>query len=55
VAEDPAYSEVKEQLAAQLIEQLEITGDPRIIGGADLFDQVPYLGQSPVHPSYIPE
>jgi len=55
VAGDPAYSEVKELLSAQLMEQLEITGDPRAIGGAELFDQVPYLGQSPKHPSYLQE
>ncbi len=55
VAEDPDYTEVKSELSALLLEQLEITRDPRVVGGADLFDQVPYLGQGPRHPSYKPE
>jgi len=52
LAGDPAYAEIREQLAGQLMEQLEITGDPRVVGGAELFDQVPYLGHGPLHPSY---
>jgi arylsulfatase A-like enzyme len=55
LAEDPAYAEVKEKLAAQLLEQLEISGDPRVVGGAGLFDKVPYLGHGPRHPSYRPQ
>jgi N-sulfoglucosamine sulfohydrolase len=55
LAKDPNYAEVKGELSALLMEQLEITGDPRVVGGAELFDQVPYLGQGPTHPSYKPD
>ena len=55
VAADPAYAEIREALAAQLMEQLVATGDPRASGGGDEFDRVPYLGQGPRHPSYRPE
>ena len=52
---DPGYAEIKEKLSAQLLEQLKITEDPRVIGGGELFDKVPYLGQGPRHPSHKPE
>jgi len=55
LAEDPAYAQVKEELAARLMEQLLATGDPRATGSGDEFDAVPYLGQGPRHPSYKPE
>jgi hypothetical protein len=54
LAEDPGYADIKQKLAAQLMEQLQLTGDPRVVGGAELFDQVPYLGNGPMHPSYQP-
>jgi N-sulfoglucosamine sulfohydrolase len=54
LAGDPDYAKVRESMAAILMEQLELTGDPRVIGGAEAFDQVPYLGQGPRHPSYNP-
>lgn len=52
LADDPEYSAIKEELSSLLLDQLEITGDPRVLGGGDAFDQVPYLGQGPRHPSY---
>jgi len=52
VAEDPAYAEIKEQLSAQLMEQLMATGDPRAHGGGEEFDSIPFLGNGPRHPSY---
>ncbi len=55
VAEDPAYAEIKEKLSAQLMAQLLATEDPRAIGGGDDFDEVPYLGHGPRHPSYQPK
>jgi N-sulfoglucosamine sulfohydrolase len=55
LAYDPAYKDLKEELAAQLMEQLLATGDPRATGGGDEFDRVPYLGMGPRHPSYTPE
>jgi N-sulfoglucosamine sulfohydrolase len=55
LAGDPAYEDVREELSALLMQQLEKTGDPRVTGGAEVFDQVPYLGQGPRHPSYKPE
>lgn len=55
LASEPEYAEIREKLAAQLMEQLEITGDPRVIGGGDEFDEHPYFGSGPRHPSYNPE
>jgi len=55
LARDPAYEEIREKLAAQLMEELERTGDPRVVGGAELFDKHPYLGHGPKHPSYKPD
>jgi len=55
VAGDPAYAAIKEKLSAQLMEQLLATGDPRVTGGGDEFDVVPYLGHGPRHPSFEPE
>jgi N-sulfoglucosamine sulfohydrolase len=54
LAGDPDYAKVREALSGQLMEQLRLTGDPRVIGGAEAFDEVPYLGQGPRHPSYNP-
>jgi N-sulfoglucosamine sulfohydrolase len=55
VADDPAYTKIKEKLSAQLMQQLLATGDPRATGGGDEFDEVPYLGYGPRHPSFKPE
>jgi arylsulfatase A-like enzyme len=52
LAGEPEYEEIKEELAAQLMEQLKLTGDPRVTGGGEAFDRVPYLGLTPRHPSY---
>ncbi|MBT3200114.1 MAG: sulfatase [Phycisphaerales bacterium] len=50
VAADPKYAEIKKTLAAKLMENLKLTGDPRVIGGGDKFDEYPYLGGFPSHP-----
>ena len=55
LAGNPEYEAIREQLAAVLMEELRRTGDPRVVGGAEFFDQVPYLGHGPRHPSYQPE
>jgi arylsulfatase A-like enzyme len=52
LADDPAYASVKAVLAAQLMDQLKRTGDPRAIGQGDQFDEYPYLGGAPKHPSF---
>jgi hypothetical protein len=52
IADDPAYSNIKSELSALLMEQLLATGDPRATGAGDEFDLVPYLGHGPRHPSY---
>ena len=54
LAGDPAYAEIKAELSAQLMKELIATGDPRATGGGDEFDEVPYLGMGPRHPSYKP-
>lgn len=50
VAADPAYAADKEQLWRRLEEQLRATGDPRVVGGGEAFDQFPYLGGAPEFP-----
>ena len=55
LAGSPEVADIKEALSAQLMDQLEKTRDPRVIGGAMLFDTVPYLGMGPRHPSYQPD
>jgi len=55
LAGDPSYADIKEELSARLMEQLLATGDPRATGGGEEFDEVPYLGHGPRHPSYKAE
>jgi len=50
VASDPAYAEIRKKLAAQLMENLKLTGDPRATGGGDKFDKYSYSGGAPKHP-----
>jgi len=50
LAEDPAYAEVKLELAAELGAALKASGDPRVIGGAEAFDGYPYFGGIPTYP-----
>ncbi len=52
LAADPAYASVRTVLAAQLMDQLKRAGDPRAIGQGDQFDEYPYLGGAPKHPSF---
>lgn len=52
VADSPIYAEIKKKLADQLTENLRATDDPRILGGGDYFDNYPYYGGAPKHPSY---
>jgi N-sulfoglucosamine sulfohydrolase len=47
VADNPSYSKVKEELAAQLMAELKATGDPRALGTGDVFDSYPYYGGQP--------
>ncbi len=51
LADDLAYADVKESMSELLIEQLEQTADPRVIGGGDKFDEYPYLGGGPKAPA----
>jgi hypothetical protein len=44
VAEDPAYADAKQKLAAKLKAELKATGDPRVLGKGDAFDDYPYYG-----------
>jgi len=52
LAADPAYADIRKELAEQLMKDLLETGDPRATGGGDEFDEVPYLGYGPRHPSF---
>ena len=51
VADDPEYQATRDRLGERLMEQLRATGDPRATGGGDAFDDYPYLGGAPRHPS----
>jgi arylsulfatase A-like enzyme len=44
VAADPKYADVLKRLSSQLEGELRETGDPRIIGGGEKFDEYPYYG-----------
>jgi len=52
LADNPEYEEIREKLASQLLEQLKLTGDPRVMGQGDQFEEHPYYGSGPRHPSY---
>jgi len=47
VAQRPEYAGVREKLRAALDTHLTATGDPRLVGGAEAFDQYPYYGSRP--------
>lgn len=51
VAADPEYEAIRDELGERLIEALRATGDPRATGDGDAFDEYPYLGGAPRHPS----
>ncbi len=51
VAGDPEYEATRDELGERLMERLRATGDPRATGDGDVFDQYPYLGGAPRHPS----
>ena len=51
VTNEEAYMEVLGDLRLRLAAGLEKSGDPRSRGEGDFFDQVPYLGGGPKHPS----
>lgn len=44
VAADLAYAEAKKKLESSLLAELKATGDPRVLGGGDAFDNYPYYG-----------
>ncbi len=44
VAGRPQYAEVRKALADELMARLTATGDPRALGGGDVFDTYPYYG-----------
>lgn len=44
VADRPQYAEVKNKLAGRLTSELKATGDPRVVGGAEKFDDYIYYG-----------
>jgi hypothetical protein len=44
LAEDPTRAELKESLWGELERQLKETGDPRILGGGQVFDSYEYVG-----------
>ncbi len=51
VAADPSYAQVRAKHSTQLTDLLRTTGDPRVVGGGEKFDQYPYLGGAPQHPA----
>ncbi|REK26768.1 MAG: heparan N-sulfatase [Planctomycetota bacterium] len=55
VAGEMRYADVQRELATRLTAVLKQTGDPRIAGNGDMFDQFEYLGGGPKHPDWKPE
>lgn len=51
-AYDPGFREMRDQLAATLMDDLERTGDPRVAGKGYVFDDYPYFGKGPKHPNW---
>jgi N-sulfoglucosamine sulfohydrolase len=54
VAEEREYAQAKGQLAARLLAELEATGDPRVVGGAERLEAYPYYGGGPMRPGLRP-
>ena len=50
VAADPAYANIKRELAKRLMDELKATGDRRVTGSGDFYDQQEYLGGAPKWP-----
>ena len=46
VADDPDYLSIREQLSEQLLRELRLTLDPRVLGGGDQIDAYPYYGET---------
>jgi N-sulfoglucosamine sulfohydrolase len=47
IAHDSRYDDIKKKLGDQLNAQLKATGDPRVVGGGEKFDEYKYLGGAP--------
>jgi hypothetical protein len=47
VATDPAYAEVVEHLRSALLEELQRTGDPRLVNDGEFFETPPMAGPLP--------
>ena len=43
LADNPSFLEIKEQMNEQLISELKATGDPRLTGDGQTFEQMPYI------------
>jgi len=54
VAEDPAYAKTVKMLDARLMDELKATGDPRVIGGGDVFDEYKRYPSSARSPGRAP-
>lgn len=44
VASDPTYSEMRSQMNARLMNELQRTGDPRVTGGGMTYERPPFAG-----------
>jgi arylsulfatase A-like enzyme len=47
VASDPSYAAIKGMLSRRLMDALDATSDPRVVGGAHAWETQPYLGGAP--------
>lgn len=52
VAGDDRYQSTKAELRERLLAELRASGDPRVLGEGDEFDQYEYLGGAPKHPDW---
>ncbi|MBN1442984.1 MAG: sulfatase [Planctomycetes bacterium] len=52
VAGQAEYAGIQRELSHRLEEQLRATGDPRVVGGGEMFDEQPYAGGAPKLPGW---
>jgi arylsulfatase A-like enzyme len=52
LAESSEHQDLMQSLESQLLEQLKRTGDLRVVGKGDQFEQYPYYGGSPLKPGF---
>lgn len=53
LADDPAYTDIMNELSERLTEELQRTKDPRLVGGDEIFESYPYTGGAPFPDNFV--